>query len=155
MKAEVNMSAGNEDEDASTSSLMLLWFSVDEGSIYYNADEPRKAITLGCAFPAPTRKNLQGKPEGIMPVGLTQQLCCINRPPTRRKFMKLYLIGEEYVKRRYNDGNNQSILARGLALEIHIVIAFATKYIVLKKVSIHLLQKEHSSHHNKSYCEYL
>ena len=151
------MSAGNEDEDASTSSLMLLWFSVDEGSIYYNADEPRKAITLGCAFPAPTRKNLQGKPEGIMPVGLTQQLglCCINRPPTRRKFMKLYLIGEEYVKRRYNDGNNQSILARGLALEIHIVIAFATKYIVLKKVSIHLLQKEHSSHHNKSYCEYL
>ena len=125
------MSAGNEDEDASTSSLMLLWFSVDEGSIYYNADEPRKAITLGCVFPAPTRKNLQGKPEVIMPVGLTQQLCC--RPPTRRKFMKLYLIGEEYVKRRYNDGNNQSILARGLALEIHIVIAFATKYIVLKK----------------------
>jgi len=60
MKAEVDMSTGHANNDAAcTSSLMLLQFSTDGGSGYYNADKPRKAIALDCLFPTPPKRNLQ------------------------------------------------------------------------------------------------
>ena len=59
MKAEVDMSTGHaNNDDACTSSLMLLRFSRDGGSGYYNKDKPRNAIALDCAFPTPPKRNL-------------------------------------------------------------------------------------------------
>ena len=51
MKAEVRMKTGHEEEDACTSSLMLLRFSVTGGAEYYNDETPRTAIALECALP--------------------------------------------------------------------------------------------------------
>ena len=59
VKTEVDMSTGHaNNDDACTSSLMLLQFSTDGGSGYYNADKPRKAIVLDCPFPTPPKRNL-------------------------------------------------------------------------------------------------
>ena len=47
------MKTGHEEEDACTSSLMLLRFSSDGGSIYYNDEIPRTAMAVECAFLTP------------------------------------------------------------------------------------------------------
>ena len=74
VKAEVDMSTGHADnDDACTSSLMLLRFSRDGGFVYYNKDTPRKAIGLDCAFPTPPKRHLEEKPKGP-PEGLQTPL---------------------------------------------------------------------------------
>ena len=75
MKAEVDMSTGHADNDeACTSSLMLLRFSRDGGFVYYNKDTPRKAIALDCAFPTPPKRHLEENPKGP-PEGPKKPLC--------------------------------------------------------------------------------
>ena len=46
IKAEVDMTAGPDD-----TSTMLLWFSTDEGVVYYNEDEPREPMFLHHELP--------------------------------------------------------------------------------------------------------
>ena len=46
MKAEVDMTAGPDD-----TSTMVLWFSTDEGVVYYNEDEPQETAFLHHDFP--------------------------------------------------------------------------------------------------------
>ena len=59
VKADVQLNTSqHEDEDACTSSLMLLRFSVNGGSGYYNEEEPRTAIAVECAFHTPNTKKL-------------------------------------------------------------------------------------------------
>ena len=53
MKAEVRMKTSPEEEETCTSSLMLLRFSSDGGSIYYNDEIPRTAMAVECAFLTP------------------------------------------------------------------------------------------------------
>jgi len=58
MKAEVYMKTGQEEEEACTRSLMLLWFSANGGVGYYNEEEPRTAMAVECVFRTQNTKKL-------------------------------------------------------------------------------------------------
>ena len=69
----LNCTSTADNNEACTSSLMLLRFSRDGGFVYYNKDTPRKAIGLDCAFPTPPKRHLEEKPKGP-PEGLQTPL---------------------------------------------------------------------------------